>query len=215
VTRYEKSAAQLDAEAQGRTVEHDDRSLPEMILVHRLLYSGDLFLERLVSDSPAVFVDQQTGTRSADAMSKLGPTLSYPLERYLSESYGTMFPWARGFRAMRDDCRRHHPEHQEREEFRGSLCHELVSRTVIGGYILDAACLEIGVTPARAGRTLRVALRYIEAHMTWQREKQQARAVNVGGFWPAPVYEHHAVPGLHEQDCHNPACKRRSDLDAA
>lgn len=207
MTRRDYSDATLDALAERRA-QPDERSLADMLSVHRRMYAGDLWLTRLTSDEPAVFI--QYGARVSDPMSMLGPTLSYMMERYLTESYGELFPWARALRGLRVDCRRHHPEHAEREEFDGSLCHKLVSLTIIGGYELDATCLQIGLTPERAGRRLRMALRWIEAYMRQRLAIQQARNVDAGYQWPPPpTHVHRPLPGLHMSECHNLTCKRR------
>ena len=208
----DKSEAQLDAEAAA--------PLSELIRKHRVYYQRDLYIPRLAADEPPVFTNPQTGERSADDMSIIGPTLSWPLESYITSSYGQTFPWSRAAFAQWADCRRVHPEHQDREEFRGSLCKQLIGLVIRQGYILERACLVLGLTPERAARTLRSALLGIDAEMQRQHNKATQRAKEDSGqfvgqdirghyVWDGPPPIHHAVPGMHEHDCPNPDCVQR------
>lgn len=209
MTALRKSDAQLDAEAadpRGR------RPVEQSIVLHRLLYRDDLHIERLTTESPPVFTDGNTGKRSADPMSKIGPTLSWPLTRYIGEEYGYVFPWNRGAQIMRYRlCRREHPEHLDRPEWRGSLCFELVSLTIRRDYSLAAACWELGTTPERSGRVLNNALHWIEQAMDAQRQRQEEKlAIDVGRnrWWEESHFERHDQPGLHREDC--PRCLHRA-----
>ena len=147
---FDLSPEQLNAQAAGS-------SLASLIATHRDLFAADLYIERLSSETPPVFVDTNTGERSADPMSRLGPTLSYPLTAYLSAS--PMFPWTRGYAAMRWNCRRSHPEHHAhrdlRANWRGSLCGSLVAFTIRQGWAFDRTCYELYVSPDRAESVLR------------------------------------------------------------
>lgn len=202
-----KSDSQLDAEAaQAR------RPVSESIELHRGLYQDDLRIERLTTESPPVFTDWNTGKSRADPMSMIGPTLSWPLERYLSEQFGYVFPWHLGLTIMRHRlCRQEHPEHLDRPEWRGSLCYELVAYTIRRDYSLSAACYELGTTPERSGRVLNNALYWIEDAMDRQRQKQEDRQKPDKRLrrWDDPiVHENHDIPGLHQEDC--PQCLRPS-----
>ena len=210
MTDIRKSDAQLDAEANGRsTNEAVPQPLEHLIATHRDLYRADLWIERLTTETPPVTTDPQTGAQTADPMSMIGPTLSYPLSQYLHAS--PMFPWTRSYAAMRANCRRTHTRgHLEREVWRGSLCGELVARVIRRDYAFDRACYELGVYDPengteRAERVFRAALAHIEAKMDDLR--QRAEPVVYRGEWPpAPEHRHHVVPGLHEQECEQ--CRR-------
>lgn len=204
MTRIDRSPEQLDAEAGRR-----DLPLNALIALHRSLRKDELHIDRLTADEPPVFVDPNTGERRSDEMSKLGPTLSFRLTAYITGSYGTTFPWARAAFLLRVTCRREHPEHQDRREFRGSLCNRLVNLVVGEGWDPGKASVFLDIDPDRARRTLGHALRTIEAHLDAQRERaERAQREAAGRFslWESG-HEHHAVPGLHSAEC--PQCRRR------
>lgn len=227
MTDIRKSDAQLDAEAAGRwglswhNAEPDDRptdSVAVLIHKHRIYYSRDLEIYQLADDEPPVFTDPETGKRSADPMSMMGPTLSWPLTSYIADAYGLTFPWSRAAFVQWVNCRRVHPAHQDRPEFEGSLCRRLVVLVIRQGFSIDRACLKIGLTPERAAPVLRSALLGIDAEIRRQRAKADFRQMEDEGYfvrqnsqgrylWDEPIPEHHSVPGLHQEDC--PQCLRR------
>jgi hypothetical protein len=205
MTTLRKSDCQLDAEAAVPR-----RPVAESIELHRGLYRDDLTIKKLTTETPPVLTDGQTGRRSSDPMSKIGPTLSLPLTRLITEEYGYLFPWNRGLFIMRYRlCQKEHFEHRERPEWRGSLCYELVTFTVRREYSLPRACYELGVTPERSGRALNGALYWIEECMDAQRQRQEdKRAADVGRnrWWEEIHHEKHDIPGMHAEDC--PQCLR-------
>lgn len=186
------------------------RPVAESIELHRGLYRDDLNIKHLTTESPPVFTDGQTGKRTSDPMSMIGPTLSWPLTRYIGEEYGYVFPWNRGLSIMRYRlCRKEHPEHLDRPEWRGSLCYELVAYTIRREYGLPAACYELGTSPDRSGRVLNNALYWIENAMDAQRQHQEDKQLPDKRLrrWDDPItHENHNIPGLHQQDC--PQCLR-------
>lgn len=210
MTRIDKSDAQLDAEANV--------TLSELIRAHRIYYQRDLYIPRLSTESPPVFIDPQTGKPDEVEASQVGMTLSWPLTSYITDAYGQTFPWSRAAFAQWAMCRRVHPEHADRDEFDGSLCKLLVGLVIRQGYVLERACLKIGITPEKAGRVLRAALLGIDSEMKRQKAKAHHRQMEDEGrfigqdtegryVWDEPPPAHHAVPGMHIEDCPNPACR--------
>jgi hypothetical protein len=204
MTTLRKSDAQLDAEAARRPI-------AESIELHRGLYRDDLTIKKLTTETPPVLTDPNTGRRNSDPMSMIGPTLSLPLTRFITDEYGYLFPWLRAVQIMRYRlCRKEHPEHLERPEFRGSLCSELVTMTIRQEYLLPRACFELGTTPERSERVLTNALYWVEECMDAQRQRQEdKRAADVGRnrWWEEVHHERHDIPGLHAEEC--PQCLRR------
>ena len=212
MTDIRKSDAQLDAEAVGKS---ESTTLDAMLADHRSMYAADIFIPRLSTESPPVFMDPHTGVQSADPMSRIGPTLSKQLAGYIDyhqrdgdnvPTPSGIFPYARSMAVMRQRlCRQRHPEHTQREEWGGSLCYALVSLTVGQRYHYEQACLKLLVSPTRTEDVLRRALRFIEEHMDEMRARQTYAKVD--GVWPAPpAHVHHAVPGLHQDECEQ--CRR-------
>ena len=224
MTRIERSESQLNAEAVGKS---ESTTLDAMLADHRSMYAADIFIPRLSTESPPVFMDPHTGVQSADPMSRIGPTLSKQLAGYVDSHIvchdkepcghdhsadpvvptpSGIFPYARSMAVMRQRlCRQRHPEHTQREEWGGSLCYALVSLTVGQRYHYEQACLKLLVSPTRTEDVLRRALRFIEEHMDEMRARQTYAKVD--GVWPAPpAHVHHAVPGLHRDECEQ--CRR-------
>lgn len=211
MTRIDRSDSQLDAEAQYRRAE--EVSVGELIEDHRAMLRADLELYRL---------------HDRDGESGIGPPFSDRFRRYIDWDRkdqaagvrptrpGPTAPWITARYAQWAECRRSHPEHHDRPEWRGSLCHALVSWTVVNGRSLTDACLILGVTPPRAGRTLRNALLWVESHIDRQRDRDEQRqrdrerpAYKVYEP-PKPSEERHDQPGIHQETC--PKCiKRRRD----
>ena len=212
MTGIERATSNSNAEAVGKS---ESTTLDAMLADHRSMYAADIFIPRLSTESPPVFMDPHTGVQSADPMSRIGPTLSKQLAGYIDyhqrdgdnvPTPSGIFPYAKSMSALRQLCRRSHTrgEHFERPEWQGSLCHELVRLTVARGYHFERACYELGVVPDRTERTLVSGLRYIEQHVDELRARQ--RDV-IGGTWQQPAQHiHHRVAGLHAQDC--PQCAR-------
>ena len=205
MTALRKSDSQLDAEAAAPR-----RPIEESIALHRLLYRDDLTIKRLTTETPPVLTDG-TGKRTSDPMSMIGPTLSMPLTRLISEEYGYLFPWSRAVQIMRYRlCRREHPEHLDRPEWNGSLCYQLVTFTIRREYSLPRACYELGTTPERSERVLTNALYWVETAMDVQRQRQEERQKpdrRLRPWYEADTHERHDQPGLHQEDC--PQCLRR------
>lgn len=191
--------------------------LADLIADHRYLYRLDVSIDRMTTETPPVHTDLQTGISSADPMSKIGPTLSYPLERFISGAFGGMFPWSRALAALRAQCRRTHRRgHLEHEAWRGSLCHALVTYTVIRDYRFDRACFELYVTPDRAERVLRSGFTFIEQKLDDIKESEEAwrRIAAARPLRQEAGPAHHIVGGLHDEDprdggCPHPVCVAR------
>lgn len=191
-----KSDSQLDAEAAAPPP-------PLELNRHRATYYLETYISRLTTETPPVTIDPQTGKQSADDMSMLGPTLTARLERYVTGAYGVIFPWARAYRALGVDCRRNHDAHTDRMP-EGSLCQLLVRRVVIDGWHPDRVSVHYQLDPERTEKVLRRALHYIDARYLeylWRAEQRE------GQYEELPEHRHHAVPGLHELDCHNRECR--------
>ena len=224
----QKSDAQLDAEAAV--------SLSELIRAHRTYYSRDLYIPRLATEEPPVFTDPDTGKRASDPMSRLGPTLSYPLTAFIASetrmveeggqlvehpgqpTYTPNTPWSKAAFAQWAACRRTHPEHWERDEFRGSLCKVIVGLVIRQGWNFERACYELRLDPDRTAKVLRSALLFIDREMERIQDKaDRLHKEDEGHFvgkdaqgrwaWEVEIPEHHRVPGLHEVDCPNPVCR--------
>jgi hypothetical protein len=181
MTDIRKSDAQLDAEAA------EERDLDAAIALHRELYRSDRLILRL---------------HDRDGESGIGPPFSAPFEHLLDERYGVVMPWSNGWRGLRYECRRSHSEHWA-TEWGGSLCARLIALIVIDERSYGRACYDLHVDQERTERTLLRAFRRIEERM----DELQARATETVKSdegrhdWQAPKFEHHAVDGLHQQDC--------------
>lgn len=228
MTRIRRSDAQLDAEAQGHRLSevpeywacpkhptHADISVVELIDEHRDHLRTELSLPRL---------------HVGDGEYGIGMPFAAPFEYYIGwerreqaegrrpSHPGILFPWSSARWAQWAECRRSHPEHHDRSEWRGSLCSGLITWTVINRssngtyYTLTDACAVLGVTSDRAGRTLRNSLLWIERRMDAVREREEQRQRSQTPYepWEPPkVAEHHIVDGLHREECMHPECVRR------
>ena len=211
----DKSDAQLDAEAAA--------PLSELIRKHRMYYRRDLYKPVLASDDPPVLFD---GDEAEVQVSEIGMALSWPLTshvfsetRFIEEDgdrveepvYSIHSPdsmWSKAAFAQWAQCRRGHPEHHERKAFQGSLCKLLVGRVIRGGFEPDEMAYQLQLDRERVAETLRSALKAIDREMQRLIDKGMTRHSEDQGrftiFEERPV--HHAVPGLHMQEC--PQCKR-------
>jgi hypothetical protein len=213
MTRIERSPEQLDAEAAG-----PEQRLELLIEDHRALYRADLALPRLHIRT-GYTPDEEGATGPDSHIGWTGMEFTEPFLRYINwdsksqeagvrppVSLGPGYAWAKAFYAQWAECRRYHREHHGRPEWRGSLCRQLVSLTVRYDLSLESACLVLGVTPARAGRTLRIGLLWIESSMDrWlKRQEEQARPLRSRVLWRDSGERHH-LAGLHAEDC--PQCK--------
>jgi hypothetical protein len=182
--------------------------LGRMIVAHRIAYGRDLYIPRTTTETPPVFIDPDTGKELADPMAMTGPTLSYAMLAYLHAT--GPFPWTRAFGRMRANCRRLHTRgHNERPEWRGSLCGALTALVIRQGYTFERACYQLYLTTDRAETVLRGALEAIRSRMIELGEEVQY----VGPLIPepVPVHEHHrdGLGGLHALECHHPVCRAR------
>ena len=200
------SDAQLDAEAAAPPI-----PLGAIIAFHRHAYAADLFIPKLTTDSPPVTTDPNTGERREDEMSMLGPTLSHALYSWITEAYGTRFPWSRSRAAARDLCRRTHTrsDHFVRPEWRGSLCDALVVYTIIRGYSWERACLELWVSPRLTEGVARDAFATIERKMDELRLAPTPEPTPGRVTRPDPLdaqwhTTHRPLDGLHAAEC--PQC---------
>ena len=209
MTRRPYSDSTYDALAEGRR-RAEEIPAGELIEDHRAAYRADLMLPRL---------------HVRDGESGIGPPYSEPFRRFIDwddrnqadgvrpSSPGIAFPWSAAFYAQWAECRRSHPEHHDRPEWRGSLCYQLISWTVRHACSLESTCLILGVTVPRAGRTLRNALLWVEARIDQQQQRQEQRerdkerpAYKVYEP-PEPSQERHDQPGIHAETC--PKCIRK------
>lgn len=223
MTRYEKSDAQLDAEASAPTGE-----LSALIELHRAMWRDDNEVSRLNSRQPPLTRYDKDDWAVGDEPERLGATEEYVIEpgarvgmsmsgnmiRRLSESPGSHYPWVTALGRLRADCRRLHPHHRsaERPYWRGALCWQVVYLVIVGHK-------EGPLSPENAARVLRLeeiepllrrTLRDIETGIDYFRRRAERRATEDAGMGPGPVptpqATHHAVPGMHETDC--PQCRK-------
>lgn len=226
-----KSDAQLDAEAYRRL---EEVPVVELIEDHRALYRADLNHPRL---------------HQRDGEFGIGMPFAHTFERLVNwersrqavgvrpSSPGPAAPWVTARYAQWAECRRSHPEHHDRPEWRGSLCHQLIGFTVIREMDLVNTCAVLGVTSDRAGRTLRNALLWVERYMDNARDREQQRqrsqSPTENFAWrdlpleariaylrkiiaqrePVSPEERHDQPGIHQETC--PKCIKRKNANAA
>jgi hypothetical protein len=213
--RYEKSDAQLDAEANRPSV-----ALHRLVELHRSLFRDDLHIQRLVGRQPPTTRDSNTGVVHQHEAAVVGMNMSARLYRYVEAPTGSEFPWTAAWKLLRVECRRRHHDHRsaDRPYWRGSLCHEAVKLVIIGGEANGIGPL----SPEHAGRILRIdridellarAFRFLEETMDdfRARAEKRAREDEGRGDGPIPVErpQHHSVPGLHAAEC--PQCRNVSD----
>ena len=211
MTRLTRSDAQLDAEAAAP---RDNRNLQAVLLRHRAMFRQDTYIPRIATETPPVVIDED-GEPHSDA-NHVGMTWTAAFERRILAP-GRQYPWADAFRALGQMCRGVHHAHQDRTEFRGSLCRALVSLVIIGDQPIGRAARTLGIEPARAGLTLRTALLWMEAETSRQAQRQldRERAVEGArmaredaGYVAIPVHQHVPLPGLHKQECSNVVCRK-------
>jgi hypothetical protein len=189
-------------------------TLEARITLHRDLYRADTYIDRLVARQPPTTLDLNTGALHVEDGTRIGMTMSGRLLRYLShpEGYGTDFPWSRALYRLRYQCRREHPYHRagDRPYWRGSLCHQLVRFVIIEGWSVQNAAEILRYDNPEP--VLRVALDFIEQGIDDARRKAEKRAREDEGHGPGAVPrdvpDHHATPGLHQEDC--PQCRSKS-----
>lgn len=219
MTEIRKSDAQLDAEAAAPI---DYAALERRIRLHRAMYAAELPLKMTQHRVPSDLEDiplRGVLEPVLDAGELGGPSMSADMVRRLTEPPSRTVYWARARWALRHTrCRRSHPEHWEPVAWRGSLCDRLVQLTVIGERSFASACIRTGTDPDRTVKVLDRALGFIEDHMAMARKRDAAIAASdVGGvaddrgkityqMVETVRHAHHAVPGLHMQEC--PQCRR-------
>lgn len=235
MTRRERSDAQLDAEAAAP---RHEQLITDLIEDHRHLYRADLQEYRLHASSGETGSDW-TGDRrpvgreygsNGHPATWTGLPFTPVFLRYIDWARdqeqvsirpsfpGRHYAWSTAFWARWAECRRFHPEHHDRPEWRGSLCYQLIHFTIRreppSG--LEAACLILGLTPPRAGRTLRDGLLYIASYMDRQHNRQKetlkplrermGKDPNEVPLWrDRHQLERHGLGGLHREDC--PQCR--------
>lgn len=211
----DKSEAQLDAEAAV--------PLAELIRKHRIYYHRDLWKPMLATDDPPVLYDE---SEAEVQVTEVGMPLSWPLTshvfsetRFIEEDgerveepvhsiHSPESLWSKAAFVQWSICRRSHYEHHERKAFQGSLCKLLVGSVIRQQMEPDEVADELQLERERTAEVLRSALKSIDREMKRLLEKADMRDNEDRGrfviFETLPV--HHAVPGLHMQDC--PQCRR-------
>jgi hypothetical protein len=189
MTRVDKSPEQLDAEASAPQL-----PLAPRIALHRLLAHAEVSIARL---------------HQRDGEFGIGVPFSHPFERFLDESFGTFY-WSAGLKALRQECRRRHSDHWHRPEWRGSLCYALVSAVCRFDVAYTRACFDLWVDPVRTEPTLHRALHRIEQKIDELQARASEKVHSDSGRhdWLAPEHEHHALEGLHQEDCMQ--CRRNA-----
>lgn len=218
MTRVDKSPEQLNAEAAAGT--RDLRSFSDLIEEARAAYRGDLTFKPVTSRVPsdpepmdvaqydAATMTYMPGSETIDVVDA-GELGGYALTQRmvrLLEGHYREFPWMKALHALRDKCRKEHPEHLDRNEFRGSLCYRLAYLVVVTGRSPGEACLELGIGGDKARRNLRTSLLWIERAEDEYRRRAQQR--ETGFSEGIESVERHGLPGLHSQDC--PRCRRET-----
>ena len=185
-------------------------ALEHLIADHRAAYQADLHIDRLVARQPPTTIDPNTGELHVEPGAATGMPMSGRFLKYLGhpEGYGSDFPWSKAWWRLKAECRRTHPYHRaaDRPYWRGSLCHQLVAFTVVRGFSIENAAKILRYDNPEP--VLRYALTYIEEVMDSYRRKAEKRERELAGAFSVtdrPEPPHHAVPGLHEQEC--PQCR--------
>ena len=155
--------------------------------------------------------DEQEIPDSATQSTQVGMPMSGRMLRYLQGPTADT-PWASALKSLRAHCRKNHRYHSAPPHWRGSLCWQMVYLVVVGkprgggpATIQEAAGILQYDNPEPI---LRAAFDHLESTMDSYRRKAEARERELSGQFsvtdrPAPA--HHAVPGLHEQEC--PQCR--------
>jgi hypothetical protein len=218
MTRLAKSDSQLDAEASAQPLE--ERDLDAAILLHRALYTADVWIPRLHVGRGGNGRSTSTWKDSPDpdpadaggygGIGWTGVEFTGHFARYLDGEYGQAFPWSKAMFALRHNCRvTHRPKHTDRVEWRGSLCAELVALVIRQDYSLDMARLRLGLPEeGKTRRTLDNALLFLERKLedSYWRAQQQKPVERTPAEWMADVHVHVGLNGLHAVDC--PQCRR-------
>lgn len=189
-------------------------TLEQSIETHRQLHRDDAHIDRLVSRHPPTTLDLNTGQLQEEPAAAIGMTVSGRLLRYVGhpDGMGSDFPWARSVAKLRYDCRRNHPHHRGADVpyWRGSLCHQFVRLVIMQGRSVEQAAQILRYDNPEP--ILRAAFAFIESTMDDFRAKAEKRAREDEGRGPgavpAPERAHHAVDGLHQQEC--PQCRRNA-----
>lgn len=190
-------------------------TLAATIATHRGMYRDELHIERLVQRQPPTTLDLNTGVLHQEPAAAIGMTISGRLLKYVShpEGYGGEFPWSKGLFSLRWWCRKNHEFHRaaDRPYWRGSLCHQLVTFTVIRGWSVHNAAEILRYDDPEP--VLRLALEYIEQRMDAEREKAEKRSREDAGHGPGaiplPSWSHHVPSEEHVRECPNPECRAR------
>jgi hypothetical protein len=189
--------------------------IDSQIATHRGMYRDDLFIERLVARQPPTTLDLNTGQLHVEDGTRIGMTMSGRLLKYVGhpDGFGADFPWSKALYRLRWHCRKHHEFHRasDRPYWRGSLCHQLVTFTVIRGFSVQNAAEILRYDNPEP--VLREALQWIEDAMDRARQKAERRQRDEQGSGPGAVPEyvpaHHAPSQEHVEECPNPECRRR------
>lgn len=214
MTRYEKSDAQLDAEAAGRG------SLEATVALHRQMRRDDTWIDRMVSRQPPTTFDFGSLRWESHEPAAIGMNMNARLYRYVESAPPSEFPWHNAFRKLRRHCRTNHPYHTGSlmPYWRGSLCQEIVRLVIIGpekangrGPLSILAASQV-LRYDQPEPVLREALAFIEQSIDAERRKAEKRARDDqgrgDGAIPVERPGHHAVPGLHQAEC--PQCRRNA-----
>ena len=175
-------------------------------------YKWDRSQRAMVPDDSPLVINPLTADEiqvpdSATQSTQVGVPMSGRMYRYLVGPTAET-PWAFAWKALRGHCRRSHRYHMTPPHWRGALCWQLVNLVIVQGFsVHNAARITQYDDPEPL---LREAFDFIEGEIDKQRAKQEQRAREDAGKFT--IYDeaprHHAVPGLHQQDC--PQCRRNA-----
>lgn len=186
-------------------------TIERTIADHRAMYANDLRIDRLVARQPPTTLDPNTGELHVEPGAATGMPMSGRFLKYLShpEGYGSDFPWSKAWWHVRSWCRRNHRYHSGPKHWNGSLCHQMVGYVIVRKWSVENAGKILQYDDPEP--ILRQAFDHIERTMDDYRARAEARERELSGQFSVtdrPAPEHHAVPGLHMQDC--PRCKKES-----
>jgi hypothetical protein len=184
-----------------------------LVAEHRNHYVADLWLERLVARQPPTSLDLNTGRLHEEPAAAIGMNMAGRLLKYVGhpEGFGSEFPWTKALWRLKYHCRREHPFHRagDRPYWRGSLCWSLVHMCVVREFSIENAAKILRYDNPEP--VLRYALAFIESSMDEARARAEKRQRELSGQFSVgevTTVEHHAVPGMHQQEC--PQCLRRN-----
>ena len=192
------------------------------VFLHRELFRDELHIGRLVSRQPPTQMDPNTGVLHQEPATRIGMNMSGSMLRRLGhpEGFGSMYPWTRALWLLRVECRRRHPHHRsgDRPYWRGSLCHQAVKLTIIGGETGNTGPLSVEAASRilrvdRIDAILKSSFRFIEDTMDDFRDRAERRAREDQGHGElvgvaVARHTHTALDGLHAVDC--PQCRRNA-----